>query len=271
MPQPFDAPFMQWALVELLLLSGLSAVLGPWIVLRRLAFFTHAAGMVTFPGLVVAATGAVAAAPAALVCAVAYAVAVQKAAARATQGVATGLLLVAALAIGAIMASSLQGAGANVDTMLFGTLIGLRPTDVALTALALVVAVGIQAAYGRDWLARGFDPAGSTALGVRPAAPDRALLTTVAVAIVAALAAVGALLISVLLVAPAATARLLADDMRALRRLTLAIAGAEGILALLLAERLDVAVGPALAVVAGLGFALAASVASARTADVVGA
>src|SRR4051812_50177862 len=45
---------MQRALVELLLLAVPAGVLGSWIVLRRLAFFTHAVGTVTFPGLVVA-------------------------------------------------------------------------------------------------------------------------------------------------------------------------------------------------------------------------
>ena len=50
MPAPFDAPFMQRALVESLLLAGLAGVLGSWIVLRRLAFFTHGVGTAGVPG-----------------------------------------------------------------------------------------------------------------------------------------------------------------------------------------------------------------------------
>ncbi len=46
--------FLTRALVEILLLSVAGGLLGTWIVLRRLAFFTHAAGSATFPGLVVA-------------------------------------------------------------------------------------------------------------------------------------------------------------------------------------------------------------------------
>src|SRR4051812_50164615 len=45
---------MQRALAEVLLLAVPAGVLGSWIVLRRLAFFAHAVGTVTFPGLVVA-------------------------------------------------------------------------------------------------------------------------------------------------------------------------------------------------------------------------
>ena len=44
---------MREALVELVLLAMTGGVLGAWIVLRRLAFFSHAAGTATFPGLVV--------------------------------------------------------------------------------------------------------------------------------------------------------------------------------------------------------------------------
>ncbi len=57
MPSPFDLadlPFLREALLELILLAVTGGVLGAWVVLRRLAFFTHAAGSATFPGLVLA-------------------------------------------------------------------------------------------------------------------------------------------------------------------------------------------------------------------------
>ena len=55
-----DAPYVQRAIAELALLAVLAGVLGSWIVLRRLAFYTHAVGTATFPGLVVAAPWGVA-------------------------------------------------------------------------------------------------------------------------------------------------------------------------------------------------------------------
>src|ERR1700710_1895955 len=45
---------MQRALLATLLLGVAAGLLGTWIVLRRLAFFAHAVGSATFPGLVVA-------------------------------------------------------------------------------------------------------------------------------------------------------------------------------------------------------------------------
>ncbi len=51
---PLELEFMQRALLEVALLAVPAGLLGTWIVLRRLAFFAHAAGSATFPGLVVA-------------------------------------------------------------------------------------------------------------------------------------------------------------------------------------------------------------------------
>lgn len=269
LPAPFDVAFMQEALVELLLLAGVSGVLGPWIVLRRLAFFTHAAGTATFPGLVLAAAWGIAAAPVALACALGYAAVVERLSRREAHDAATGLLLVAALAIGAIFASDVASSGAGVDTLLFGTLVGLGPEELLITAGVLAVALAMDAALGRAWLARGFDPAAAGALGVRTAGADRALLAVVAAAVVATLAAVGALLVSVLLVVPAATVRLLTEDLSTLRRATAALAAVEGVIALWAAARLDVGPGPALAVVAGATFAAASAGSALKAARVV--
>src|ERR687898_1395635 len=50
----FGAPYIQRGVVEVLLLAVIAGVLGTWVVLRKLPFYTHAVGTATFPGLVVA-------------------------------------------------------------------------------------------------------------------------------------------------------------------------------------------------------------------------
>jgi len=69
-PSPLDLvelPYMRTALFELALLAVAAGVLGAWIVLRRLAFFSHAVGTATFPGLVVADASGISATVAGLV------------------------------------------------------------------------------------------------------------------------------------------------------------------------------------------------------------
>jgi len=256
----FSAPYMQRALVEIALLAVLAGVLGAWIVLRRLAFFTHSVGTATFPGLVVAGPWGIAPQLAALIAALGFAGARERLA-RGREGeedAATGILLVGALALGALLASDVYRSGAGVDRLLFGTLIGLSGRDLALTALAAALALAADAALRRAWLARAFDPDGARALGVAVAWPERILLAAVAGAVIVALAAVGALLVSVVLVVPAATVRLLARDVRTLQLGTGALAAVEGVAALWLADGLNVSPGPAMAVLGGAVFALVA-------------
>src|SRR5436309_10328565 len=54
MLEPFQLPFVQRGLIEVLLLSVAAGLAGTWIVLRGLAFFSHAVATAAFPGLVVA-------------------------------------------------------------------------------------------------------------------------------------------------------------------------------------------------------------------------
>ena len=257
---PLAIPFMQRALLATLLLAVAAGLLGTWIVLRRLAFFAHAAGTATFPGLVVAAPWGIAAPLAALGAGLGFAGLLSRITRRgaASADAATGLLLTAALALGVILASDVYRTGAGVDRLLFGTLLGLGDGDVALAAAAAVAALLATVALGRTWLATGFDPGGAPALGVRAARGDRLLLVLLALTVVALLPAVGALLVSTLLVVPAATARLLTGSLRGLLAGAVAIAAADGVAGLLLAYHLDLPPGPAIAVVGGGVFAAVA-------------
>ena len=52
--ETFDLPFVQRALWVLIPLAIAGGILGTWIVLRGLAFYSHAVGTAAFPGLVLA-------------------------------------------------------------------------------------------------------------------------------------------------------------------------------------------------------------------------
>src|SRR4051812_6323869 len=170
---------MRTATVEVLLLAVAGGLLGTWIVLRGLAFYAHAVGGATFPGLVVADAAGIRPIVAALAVALAYAGGVHRAGSRAGGRGAdaiTGLLLVAALAIGVILASDVFESGARVDRLLFGTLLGLDGGDVAAAAGAALLAALSSLALGPAWLASGFDHDGTRAMGARVSTADALLL-----------------------------------------------------------------------------------------------
>lgn len=264
--EPFASPYMQRALLELVMLGVIGGVLGSWIVLRGLAFYTHAVGTAAFPGLVVAGSLGIPAPLAALGCGFGLAGVVSRLAGgrRLGQDAATGIALVGALALGVVLASDVVRSGAGVDRLLFGSLIGLSDLDLWLTAAVAVATVCVAAAARRTWLATGFDPEGAQALGVRAAMGDWLLLALVSLAVVAALDAVGALLVAVVFVVPAATVRLGARSVTQLQLGATALCVVEGVVALRIAHALDVGPGPALALVGGTTFALAAGARAVR-------
>jgi manganese/iron transport system permease protein len=259
-PSPLDLadlPFLREALLELVLLAVTGGVLGAWIVLRRLAFFSHAAGTATFPGLVAADASGASPTIAGLAVALGYAGGVERAGRTAGEsgrdhGEGTALLLVAALATGVILASDVFESGAGVDRLLFGTLLGLDTADLVLSAVVAVLAAAGAVALGRTWSAVGFDPDGADALGLPAARADLLLLALVAVAAVAAIPAVGALLVTAIYVLPAAAARMLTASIRGLVACALGVALAEGVAGLYLAYWLDVPAGPPVAVLGAL-------------------
>jgi len=260
------APYVQRALLEMLLLAVPAGLLGSWIVLRRLAFFSHAVGTVSFPALVLASAWGIAPQLAALVAALGFGVAQERLerARRLGADAATGLLLVGALAAGVVLASDVFESGTEVDTLLFGSLIGLGEREVLLTGVVAAGAVVLDAALRRHWLGTGFERGSARALGLRPVLADRLLLAGVAATAVVALDAVGALLVTVVLVVPAATARLLTDRLAQLQLAAIALAAVEGVGAVWLADAMNVGAGPALAVLGGAVFALVAATTALR-------
>jgi manganese/iron transport system permease protein len=263
LPSPGDLvelPFMRTALIELTLLGIAGGLLGAWIVLRRLAFFAHAVGTATFPGLVIADATGFSATIAGLAVALGYAGGVERAgrSGRDPGDVATALALVVALALGVVLASDVFESGASVDRLLFGTALGLDDSDLWIAAGAATLALAATLLLGRAWTAAGFDGSSASALGLPVRLGDLLLLGLIAAAAVAALPAVGALLVASLFVVPAATARQVSRTIPGLLAISVVVAVAQGAVGLYVSLWLDVPPGPAVAVVGSFAYAIVA-------------
>jgi ABC-type Zn uptake system ZnuABC Zn-binding protein ZnuA/ABC-type Mn2+/Zn2+ transport system permease subunit len=259
LPEAFQLPFVQRGLVEVLILAVPAGLLGTWIVLRGLAFFSHAVGTATFPGLVLA-DGLGFAAPlgaigAALVFAGGTSALRGK---RADQDATVALVLVGCLAAGVILASDVFGSGSNIETLLFGSLLLVDNGDLALAVGAAAATLVASALIGQHWLRAGFDPTAEGAGGVDSCVFDAILLALVALATIAALTVVGALLVTALFLVPAITARLLTERLLRWQLLSVALVAVEGTVGLWLAVETDAPPGATIACVAGATFAVVA-------------
>ncbi|MGN6215927.1 MAG: metal ABC transporter solute-binding protein, Zn/Mn family [Solirubrobacterales bacterium] len=256
MLEPFQLPFVQRGLVEVLILAIPAGLLGTWIVLRGLAFFSHAVGTAAFPGLVLADGLGFAAPLGAFGAAIAFtAGASALRARRGGQDAVVALVLVGCLAAGVILASDVFGSGANVETLLFGSLLLVDGGDIALAAGAAGATLLATALIGQHWLRAGFDP---TLAGPGAWVFDAVLLGLVALASTAALAVVGALLVTALFLVPAVTARLLTERLASWQLLSVALVAFEGTVGLWLSVKTDAPPGATIACVAGGVFVLVA-------------
>jgi zinc/manganese transport system substrate-binding protein len=256
--EPFQLPFVQRGLLEILILAVPAGLLGTWIVLRGLAFFSHAVGTAAFPGLVLAdglGFGAPLGAFGAAALFSAGSALLGRREEEATDS-AVAIVLVGCLAAGTILASDVFGSGANIETLLFGSLLLIDGSDLALAGVAAGLTLAVSLLLGQRWLALGFDPAAAA-----PGAGGRldlALFSLIALAITAALSVVGALLVTALFVVPALTARLFAERMLSWQLASVALVALEGTVGLWLSVKTDAPPGATIAVVAGAVFALAA-------------
>jgi ABC-type Mn2+/Zn2+ transport system permease subunit len=268
---PLSSAEAQRAWVELALLSVPAGALGAFVVLRRLAFATHALGVGAFPGTVIALGAGFSTFLGGLGAALVLAILLASLERRGELDVpaATGLLLAGALALGALLATDVFSLGArDADEVLFGPVLGAEPRELARAAAVAMLSAAAWLAFARGWLVVAFDRESAPAFGFAAEPLDIALLGMLAVAVVTAVDAVGALLVSSIFVVPAGTARLFCHRLPALAAASAGISLGVGTAGLWLAGHIDVPQGACVAAVAAGAFvvALASKVFSERRA-----
>ena len=208
---PFDPEFMQRALLAGMLAVLASSVVGTWVVLRGLSFLGDALAHGVIPGMALAVLWGFNLTVGALLSAAVMVAGVSLVNRRARFGDDTGigLLFVGMLALGVIIISKSRSFTTDVQSLLFGDVLGVTWGDVRLQALAAVLVLAVTAAGYRSFLALSFNEAKAASLGLRPTATHLVLLGLIAVSIVSSFQAVGTLLVFGLLVGPPATAALL--------------------------------------------------------------
>jgi ABC-type Zn uptake system ZnuABC Zn-binding protein ZnuA len=259
--ESFELPYVQRGLIEVLILAVAAGVLGTWIVLRGLAFFSHAVGTAAFPGLVLADGIGFSASLGAFGAAAVFTLAIWGLTRRRATAYdsLTALVLVGCLAAGVILASDVYHSGSNVEQLLFGSLLLIDGADIRLAAATAAIVLAASLVLGRRWLATGFDEAPDSPGLSESRWLDVALLALIALATTATLTVIGALLVSALLVSPAATTRLFANRMASWQLATVALAAVEGVVGLWLSVETNAPPGATIAALGGGIFCLAAA------------
>jgi zinc/manganese transport system permease protein len=210
----FEYQFMVNALEAGTIVALMAGVVGWYMVLRRQSFAGHTIAVMSFPG---AAAAALVGAPSALGYYVACGIAALTIGrsgsaggrARTGESAAIGVVQVAGLALGFLFLGLYSGVLEGLETLLFGTFLGIDRSQV-LTLLAVAIVVLVALAFvGRPLLLASLDPEVARARGVPVRALDAGFLLMLGLAVAATSQITGALLVFALLVAPPAAAQAL--------------------------------------------------------------
>ena len=252
----FRPPFMQRALVEMLILSLLAGVVGVFVLLRRLAFVADALTHTVFPGVAIAFAWQQSLFVGALLSAILSAIALTLVTSgrRVDHDAALVAIIASFFAVGVIVVSRSRSYTADLTALLFGRILTVDRGEIFQTAIIGVVVLGGLLLFAKELIMRAFDPGGAEAQGYPVGVLDLMLNLAVALVVVAALQAGGTLLVITLIVTPAAIARLVSAQIPIMIAVACATSAVGGWLGLAFSYDASVhrgwrvAAGPAIAV-----------------------
>lgn len=262
--EPFGYQYMVKAIWVSALVGGVCAFLSCYLMLKGWSLMGDAVSHAVLPGIVLAhivslplAVGAFAAG---LGCALG--IGYLKENSRVKEDTVMGIVFSGMFALGLVMFVKVDS-DQHLLHILFGNMLGVRWADIAETALIAVPTIAIMVAKRRDFLLHAFDPAHARAIGLNVRLLHFGLLALLALTIVAALKAVGIILVVAMLIAPGAIGYLLTRQFDRMLLVAVCVAVTSSVLGTILSFHLDAATGPCIVVVQA-GFFLAALAASLR-------
>jgi manganese/iron transport system permease protein len=211
--EPFQVAFMQRALLAVVVLGVLAGAVGVFVVLRRLAFVGDALTHTVFPGVVIAFLAGQSIFIGALVAALVSAVLLTTltSSRRVTPDAALAVLLTSFFAVGVVLVSRVQSYTTDLSTFLFGRILAVTWPALWQTLAVAAIVLAVLMALRKELVLRAFDPDAAAAMGYRVDLLDLVLNVLIAMVVVAAVKAVGTVLVIALIIVPAVTARLLVD------------------------------------------------------------
>lgn len=246
---PLAHGFMQRGLAAALLVALVCATLSCFLVLRGWSLMGDAVSHAVLPGIIVAELLALPLTSGAFVAGLftAWLTGRMAGASRIRPDAVMAILFSGMFALGLVMFLKMES-DQHLTHILFGNMLGLEWTDVLEIALIALPTTLIVLAKRRDLLLAGFDPAHARAIGLSVSRLDSLLLILLALAIVAAMKAVGVLLVVAMLIAPGAIAALLSQRFDRMLPIAVAAATLSSLAGTLLSFHLDAATGPAIVV-----------------------
>ena len=243
--EPMTYAFMRRALLVVAASGIAGALLSCWVVHMGWSLMGDAVSHAVLPGVVIAAMTGIPFAVGALIAAL-VAVALiggVREAGTVREDAAMGIVFTALFSLGLVLIARFPSQQ-DLHSILFGSVLGVRDSDLAQVLIVAAFTVVVLLAFRRDLIMVAFDRVQAHALGLRTRALLALLLATLATATVAGVQSVGVILVVATLIIPGATAQLLARTMTGTMVLAVVVALAGGVTGLYFGYYADLPPGP---------------------------
>lgn len=255
--EPLQYQFIRSGILAASMIGVTCAVLGVYVVLRRMSNIGHALTHSALPGLVVAYLMGMNLFIGATVATILTALGIGFISKNdeVYEDTAIGIMPTAMFAFGILLMSNTKSFR-DLSSMLFGNILGVGTGDLILIAVIAVIVLGVLALFYKEFELFSVDPNYAKTIGIPLATIRYGLLILLALTVVAGIQAVGTILTNALLIAPAASARLLTNRLKAMVTIAVALAVLSGFAGIYLSYYFGLSSGAAIVFVCTVSFAV---------------
>jgi zinc/manganese transport system permease protein len=249
-------PFMQRAIVGAVLMGILGGMLGSFVTLRQLSFFSHAVGHAALVGVALGVLLQINPTWMLLPFTLVFGVIVLYFIDKTDLGSDSVLSIVlsGALAIGVILTSLIKGYRGNLMAVLFGDILAIDTTDLILTLLVLVGGSIFLLSTLRQQILLTLNPDVAQVQGVPVQLYRYVFVVLLSLAVAVAIKAVGVLLVNAFLVIPASTAKLMSHHFSRFLVISVIVGSISSIAGIIVSGIFNLASGPSIVLVQFLLF-----------------
>ncbi len=249
-------PYMQRAIIGAALMGILGGMLGSFVTLRQLSFFSHAVGHAALVGVALGVLLQINPTWMLLPFTLVFGVIVLYFIDKTDLGSDSVLSIVlsGALAIGLILTSLIKGYRGNLMAVLFGDILAIDTTDLILTLLVLVGGSIFLLSTLRQQILLTLNPDVAQVQGVPVQLYRYAFVVLLSLAVAVAIKAVGVLLVNAFLVIPASTAKLMSHHFSRFLVMSVIVGSISSIAGIIVSGIFNLASGPSIVLVQFLLF-----------------
>lgn len=252
-------PFMQRAIVGGVLMGMLGGLLGCFVTLRQLSFFSHAVGHAALVGIAIGILLELNPTWMLLPFTIAFGLAALYLIDRTNLWSDTilSIILSGALAIGVILTSFIQSYRGNLTGVLFGDILAIDTPDLILTGGLLVITAGIILTTLPQQILITLNQSVAKVQGIAVQFHRYLFVVLLSLTVAVSIKAIGILLVNAFLVIPASTARLLSVRFDRFLGLSIVLGAFSSITGMLVSVLWNFPSGPSIVLMQFLMFLLA--------------